>query len=136
MSKWHEDYDCCLICNKTVFPHIDSGICSDCKKRKKKHKFKAKRCQVDEKKFPSLLEARYYCQLKLRQQAGDVIFFLRQIPFELPGGVKYVTDFMVFLANGEIEFVDTKGKDTPLSIAKRKILEDLYPIKIKIVTKV
>jgi len=101
-----------------------------------RHKFGAKRCTVDDLKFPSKLEARYYCQLKLRQQAGDIIFFLRQIPFELPGGVKYVTDFMVFLANGEIEFVDTKGKDTPLSIAKRKILEDLYPIKIKIVTKV
>lgn len=98
-----------------------------------KHKFGAKRCSVDDIKFPSRLEAKYYCQLKLRQQAGDVIFFLCQIPFTLPGKVKYVVDFQVFLANGEIEFVDTKGKDTPLSIAKRKMVEDLYPIKIKIV---
>ena len=98
-----------------------------------KHKFGAKRCSVGDVKFPSRLEAKYFCQLKLRQQVGDVLFFLCQVPFLLPGKVKYVVDFMVFLTNGEIEFVDTKGKDTPISIAKRKIVEDLYPIKIKIV---
>lgn len=101
-----------------------------------KHKFGAKRCTVDDIKFPSKLEARFFCQLKLRKQAGDVIFFLRQCPFHLPGDVKYLVDFVVFLANGDIEFIDTKGKDTPLSLAKRKMVEDLYPIKIKLVTSV
>ena len=106
------------------------------KKKRLGHKFKAVSCSRDQKKFPSKLERSYYDQLKLRQQSGDVIFFLRQVAFELPGGVKYVTDFQVFLADGTIEFIDTKGKDTAMSIAKRKIVEELYPVQIKIVTKV
>ena len=74
-----------------------------------RHKFHAVRCESDGKKFPSLLEKRYYEQLKLRQKAGEVVFFLRQVPFDLPG-MKYVTDFQIFLADGTVEFVDTKGK--------------------------
>ena len=101
-----------------------------------KHKFNAKRTEIDGKKFPSKLEATYYGQLKIKQKIGDIVFFLRQVAFELPGNVKYLVDFMVFYPDGEIEFVDTKGKDTPLSIAKRKMVEDLYPITIKIVRKV
>lgn len=98
-----------------------------------KHKFGAKRCETDGIKFPSKLEAKYYGLLKIRQQAGDVVFFLRQVPFFLPGGIKYIVDFQVFLADGTVEFVDTKGKDTPLSLSKRTIVEALYPIKIRIV---
>ena len=105
-------------------------------KKVMKHKFGAVKCQRDGKKFPSRLERAYYDKLMTLQHSGEVIFFLRQIAFELPGGVKYITDFQVFLSDGTIEFVDTKGKDTPLSIAKRKMVEELYPIEIKIVKKI
>ena len=116
---------------------IENSDLLELRKRKaQKHKFGAVSCERDQKKFPSRLERRYYDQLKLRQLAGEVVFFLMQTPFHLPGGVKYVVDFTVFLADGEVEFVDTKGRDTKMSIAKRKIVEDLFPIKIKIVTKV
>jgi hypothetical protein len=101
-----------------------------------KHKFGAVRCEREGIKFPSMLERNYYDQLKLRQNAGDVLFFLRQPSFDLPGKVRYVADFLVFLPDGTVEFVDTKGKDTPISIAKRKMVEDLYPITLKIVKKV
>lgn len=101
-----------------------------------KHKFGAIRCERDQKKFPSKLERAYYDQLKIRQSNGEVLFFLRQIPFDLPGGVRYVCDFQVFFTNGDMMFVDTKGKDTPMSIAKRKMVEELYPIEIVIVNKV
>jgi hypothetical protein len=101
-----------------------------------KHKFGAVRCEREGIKFPSMLERNYYDQLKYRQNAGDVLFFLRQPSFDLPGKVRYVADFLVFLKDGTVEFVDTKGKDTPVSIAKRKMVEDLYPISLKIVKKV
>lgn len=101
-----------------------------------RHKFNAIRCERDGKKFPSKLEARYYDSLKIRQQSGDVLFFLRQVPFDIHGGVKYVCDFQVFLSNGTVEFIDTKGRDTPMSIAKRKQVEAIYPIEIKIVSRV
>ncbi len=100
-----------------------------------KHKFNAIRTERDGLSFPSKLEAKYYEQLKLRQKSGEVLFFLRQIAFDLPGKVRYICDFQVFQSDGEIVFIDTKGKDTAMSIAKRKMVEDLYPIKIEIVTK-
>jgi hypothetical protein len=101
-----------------------------------KHKFGAVRCERNKIKFPSKLERSYYDQLNLRKQSGEVLFFLRQVAFDLPGGVRYICDFQVFLSSGEIEFIDTKGKDTPISIAKRKMVEDLYPLEIKIVRRV
>ena len=100
-----------------------------------KHKFGAVRCERDGKKFPSKLEARYYDRLRLLQNSGQVLFFLRQIPFDLPGNTRYVCDFQVFYSNGDISFVDTKGKDTTLSQTKRKMVEELYPVTIEIVTK-
>lgn len=106
------------------------------KRKVHKHKFGAMSCERDQKKFPSRLERRYYDQLKLRQSSGEVVFFLRQVAFDLPGSVRYICDFQVFLANGEVEFIDTKGRDTAMSLAKRKMVEDLYPVEIKIVTRV
>lgn len=99
-----------------------------------KHKFNAKPCEADGKKFPSKLERSYYNQLKMRQAAGEVLFFLRQTPFDIPGG-KYLADFTVFLASGDVEFVDVKGMDTPTSKLKRKAVEELFPVTIKIVTR-
>ena len=101
-----------------------------------RHKFGAIRCSRGEIKFPSKLERAYFDQLKLRQQAGEVLFFLRQVGFDLPGGVRYFCDFEVFLNNGEVEFIDTKGVDTPISEMKRKQVEALYPIEIKVVKKI
>lgn len=100
-----------------------------------RHKYGAIPTTVDDKRFDSKLEARYYHTLKLRQKVGEVVFFLCQVPFDLPGGVRYVCDFAVFLADGTVEFIDTKGRDTPMSSLKRKQVEDLYPIEIKVVTK-
>ena len=104
-------------------------------KKPLKHKYLAKPCVSDGKRFPSKLEARYYNTLKALQSSGEVLFFLRQIPFDLPGGVRYLCDFQVFYATGDIRFIDTKGRDTPLSIAKRKMVEELYPVEIEIITK-
>lgn len=101
-----------------------------------KHKFGAIPCERNGLKFPSKLERSYYDRLQILQKAGEVLFFLRQIPFDLPGKVRYVCDFQVFYANGDVSFVDTKGKDTALSQTKRKMVEDLYPVMIEIVSKV
>lgn len=104
--------------------------------RRPRHKFGAIPCERDGKKFPSKLERSYYDKLLILQKTGEVLFFLRQIPFDLPGKIRYICDFQVFYANGDINFVDTKGKDTALSQTKRKMVEDLYPITIEIVRKV
>jgi len=74
-----------------------------------RHKFNAVRTEVDGVKFSSKKEARYYGDLSLAQKSGQLLFFLRQVPFHLGGGVRYVCDFAEFWANGEVRFVDTKG---------------------------
>ena len=96
-----------------------------------RHKFKAVQTEVDGIKFPSKKEAKYYQDLLFRQRTGEIIFSLRQTPFHLPGGVKYVVDFQEFHSDGTVHFVDVKGVRTKIYIAKKKIVENLYPIKIE-----
>jgi len=100
-------------------------------KRVIRHKFKAEPTVHDGIRFASKAEGRYYGELKLRQAAGDVLFFLMQVPFRLPGGVKYLLDFMVFNADGTIDCVDVKGMRTPMYKLKKKQVEAMYPIEIK-----
>ena len=97
------------------------------------HKYKAVQTICDGIKFPSKKQARYYQDLKLRQEAGEIIFFLREVPFDLPGNVKHRVDFQEFHADGTVRFIDTKGFDTPMGKLKRKQVEALYPIKIELV---
>jgi hypothetical protein len=97
-------------------------------------KFKNSPTEVDGVKFQSKKEARYYQQLCLARRSGDLLFFLRQVPFHLPGGVRYLVDFIEFWKDGkggiETRFVDVKGMRTPIYILKKKQVEALYPIEI------
>ena len=95
-----------------------------------KHKFYAKPTELDGIRFSSKKEAKRYIELKTLQSSSEVLFYLRQVPFHLPGNIRYVCDFMVFWANGEITIEDVKGMKLPLYEAKKKILEATYPIEI------
>lgn len=97
------------------------------------HKFKAKPVRDDGHHFPSKLEWKVSQTLELRKKAGEIIFFLRQVPFHLPGGVKYVVDFQVFETNGSVRFLDAKGMETAEFKMKKKMVEDLYPVEIEVV---
>lgn len=97
------------------------------------HKFRAKPQICDEKRFDSKKERDYYLKLKGSQKNGDLIFFLRQVPFDLPGKVKYRADFMEFWDNGEVKVVDVKGYMTETAKIKIKQVKDLYNIDIQIV---
>lgn len=95
-----------------------------------KHKFKAKVTETDGIKFSSQKEAKRYQSLKFLQNVGEILFFLRQVPFHLPGGVKYVCDFLIFWANNTVTIEDVKGFKTESYKAKKKMVEALYPIEI------
>lgn len=69
----------------------------------------------------------------MAQKSGELLFYIRQPSFDLPGGVKYRADFMEFWIDGEVKIIDVKGVDTPQSKMKRKQVEALYPITIHIV---
>jgi len=89
-----------------------------------------KRTVVDNIKFHSKREAKRYQELKLAQKAGEVVFFLRQIRFDLPGNTKYYADFLVFWSDGSASIEDVKGHKTDTYIIKKRMVEELYPIKI------
>lgn len=98
-----------------------------------KHKYSAVKTELDGIKFDSKKESNYYLTLKLRKNAGDIVQFLRQVPFHLPGGVVYRVDFMEFWSDGSVHFIDVKGYQTPGFKAKKKMVEQLYaPIEIEL----
>jgi hypothetical protein len=97
---------------------------------KLRHKFGSKITVRDGLKFRSKKEARYYDELKLKQKAGIVLFFLRQPRFDLPGGVTAYLDFQVFYSDGRIEFIDVKGMRTKSFVRNKKMIEALYPIEV------
>lgn len=96
------------------------------------NKYNAKKTEVDGYKFDSTKEAKYYVELKLRAETGgDVLMFLRQVPFHLPGNTTYRVDFQVFYHSGEIAFIDVKGHRTKSYIRAKKQVEALYPVVIE-----
>jgi hypothetical protein len=99
----------------------------------KKNKYNAVATIVDGFRFDSKKEAAYYSKVKLLKEKGEIVLLLRQVPFHLPGGVSYRLDFFELYSNGEVWFVDVKGRDTPMSKLKRKQVEALYDITITLV---
>ena len=100
-------------------------------KQPKKSKYKNKIAYVDDIRFDSLAEAAYYERLKILQKAGEVSHFLMQVPFVLPGPVRYRLDFLVFYSDGAVDYIDIKGKPTAEFKTKKKLVAALYPVKIR-----
>jgi hypothetical protein len=96
----------------------------------KRNKYGAMATHVNGIRFDSKREARYYEELCLRVAAGEVRYFLRQVPLHLPGGTRLVVDFMEVMATGQIRYVDVKGRETPAFKIKRREIEAIYPIRI------
>lgn len=98
----------------------------------KRSKYGAEPTVVDDIRFDSKAEARYYERLKLRVKSGAVRYFLRQVPFHLPGGVRYVVDFMEVRADGSVHWIDVKGIETAMFRTKKRLVESLYPVTIEV----
>lgn len=119
--------------NRTPVNATSAGKNVSAFRRRQRHKFYARPQELDGLRFDSKKEAEYYRKLKLRQSAGEIVMFLRQVPLHLPGGVKLVVDFQEFHADGTVHFVDTKGVMTESWMAKKRIAESIYPVEIEIV---
>jgi hypothetical protein len=106
----------------------------------KKPKFHNNRVKVDGFWFDSQKEADYYSELKIQLRAGVIKGFCRQPRFILTAGfesvepMEYVADFIVFNLDGTAEIIDTKGFETDLFIAKKKVFMEKYPgLELKVV---
>ena len=95
---------------------------------KKLSKYHSRFTEVDGIRFQSKREADHYGELKLAKTVGALKYFLRQVPFHLPGNVVYRVDFMEVWDNGQLTFTDTKGYRTKEFITKKKQVESLYPV--------
>lgn len=99
--------------------------------RKSKYsKYRANKVSVDGHTFDSKKEADYYCELKLRLQSKEINGFCLQPTFILAPKLKYKADFIVFNTDNTYEVVDVKGYKTKEYIAKKKVFEDKYNMKI------
>lgn len=88
------------------------------------------------KSYASKAEARYADKLDIAQKSGELLFYLRQVPFELPGSTTYRADFLEFWIDGTVCVTDVKGFETPEFKIKKALLEETYPVSLKIVKKV
>ncbi len=98
--------------------------------KNRKSKYRANKVSVDGHTFDSQKEADFYCELKIRLQAKEIDGFCLQPIFMLAPGLKYKADFIVFHKNGNAEVVDVKGFKTKEYIAKKKVFEDKFNLKI------
>ena len=99
-------------------------------KKSKKTKYRSYKTSVDGHTFDSQKEANYYSMLKLRLQAKDIKGFCLQPTFILAPGLKYKADFITFNNDGTYDVIDVKGYKTKEYIAKKKVFEDKFNLKI------
>ena len=101
----------------------------------KRKKYGNKRTEVDGKRFDSKHEAEEYLKLMLRVKAGDLKCVLRQVPFDLPGGIRYYADFVTMTPDMRIEGVyDAKSEATRrdrVYINKKKQMKACWDIEIR-----
>ena len=96
----------------------------------RKSKYRANKVSIDGHTFDSQKEADYYCELKIKLQAKEINGFCLQPTFILAPGLKYKADFIVFHKDNSTEVIDVKGFRTKEYIAKKKVFEDKFNLKI------
>jgi uncharacterized protein DUF1064 len=107
-------------------------------------KYRNRAVLVDGYRFDSGLEADRYLELKTLQTAGTVLWFTRQVPFQLAQRVTYRADFLVVWrcsaelqpeAGGQLVRItveDTKGWLTETARVKLAMVEKLYGVMVRL----
>ena len=103
---------------------------------KKRQKYGNRKVTVDGMKFDSQHEADYYFGVLMpRVKAGELKCVCRQVPIDLPGGIRYIADFVTVKPDMTIEAViDAKSEATRkdrVYINKRKQVRSCWGIEIQ-----
>lgn len=98
-------------------------------------KYNNQKTIVDGIEFDSKKEATRFGQLKAMERAGIINDLKLQMPmpYELNGKkiFKYICDFVYFhREQNQLIFEDVKGMKTPVYKLKKKLIENMYQIKI------
>lgn len=82
------------------------------------------------------LEASYAALLEARKAAGEIIWFsFEMVTLKLAADTRYTPDFALLLANGELEFHETKGGwVSDDGLVKWKVAAQLFPARFLWVT--
>ena len=95
----------------------------------RRRKFKNIPTIQDGVRYDSKLEARCALELTLLKSIGDILWFIRQVNFELEGGVKYRCDFLVVKPSG-VQVIDATGMMTQTKLNKLKQVRARYGITV------
>lgn len=93
----------------------------------KRTKYGNRRTEANGRVFDSRHEAEAAEALEWRLKAGEIAAVIYQQPFALPGGVKYVADFVVLKKDGTYAVMDAKSeataRDKVYRLKKRQMAE-------------
>ncbi len=118
-------------------PAKPSGVSvADMDAPRKRSKYGNRKVTVDGMSFDSQHEADYYFGVLMpRVKAGELKCVCRQVPIDLPGGIKYIADFVTVKPDMTIEAViDAKSEATRkdrVYINKRKQVRSCWGIEIQ-----
>lgn len=90
---------------------------------KRMSKYNAKRTNG----YASRRESAYADLLAMQKRTGLVSHWLEQVPVKLPGGIRYVCDFLVFYTDGSFRYVEVKGMQTASWRLKLRLIEESQP---------
>ena len=113
---------------------VTLDLMADEQTRGKAPKYRNQRAEVNGLKFDSKHEARVYEELMLRVRAGELKAVVRQVGFDLPGGIRYFADFVVIDHENRITVYDAKSEITRKNrvyINKKKQMKACWDIEIK-----
>lgn len=107
---------------------------SPCTGEPRRQKYGNRRVEIDGKRFDSKHEADVYQELMLGYRAGEIRVVIRQVPFDLPGGIRYIADFCTVDSEGRFEVLDAKSEATRKNrvyINKRKQMMSEWGIEVR-----
>ena len=115
-------------------PPVPSGVSVADMDKPKRQKYGNKRVEIDGMKFDSQHEADvYFGTLLPSWKCGAYKLLARQVPFDLPGGIKYIADFLTVSVYGHVAVIDAKSAATRKNrvyINKKKQMKAIWGIEI------
>jgi hypothetical protein len=131
MVKWSEEQYQAHLAKRGKSAHVGVDLAKPRADQSATSKYRNAKLKINGITFDSILEGAYYLELEADLKAGKIEYYLRQVPFRLPGGVAYWCDFMVVPSSWvPARWIDVKGHRTQTFINKVKQVQALYPVVI------
>lgn len=130
-EEWFADYKECTGLGERG--KVNQKGASAEQKPKKRSKYGNIRTEYAGRVFDSAHEAEVFKQLDFRVRAGDLRGVICQQAFQLPGGVKYIADFVALKNDGTYDVIDAKSAATRRDKAyriKRRQMKEVLGIEI------